>query len=98
MSKRHGALGVDSYRDDYGILPEALFNYLLRLGWSYGDREEIEINEAIRLFELGGVGRSPSRFDLKKLESLNGHYIRQADDERPAQICARILGNGVIRT
>lgn len=95
MSKRHGALGVDSYRDDYGILPEALFNYLLRLGWSYGDREEIEINEAIRLFELGGVGRSPSRFDLKKLESLNGHYIRQAADERLAQICARILGNGV---
>lgn len=82
LSKRHGALGVDAYRDDMGILPEALFNYLLRLGWAHGDREEITRAEAIELFDLAGVGKSPSRFDIKKLENLNGHYIREAQDDR----------------
>ncbi|QUL38650.1 glutamate--tRNA ligase [Erythrobacter sp. JK5] len=80
LSKRHGALGVEAYRDEMGILPDALFNYLLRLGWAHGDREEISRAEAIELFDLSGVGKSPSRFDLKKLENLNGHYIRAADD------------------
>ena len=81
LSKRHGALGVEAYRDEMGILSEALFNYLLRLGWGHGDREEITRAEAIELFDLGGVGKSPSRFDIKKLENLNGHYIREADDQ-----------------
>ncbi|NQX94495.1 MAG: glutamate--tRNA ligase [Erythrobacter sp.] len=81
LSKRHGAQAVDEYRDDMGILSDALFNYLLRLGWGYGDREEISRAEAIELFELSGVGKSPSRFDIKKLENLNGHYIREADDQ-----------------
>ncbi|MGB7408671.1 MAG: glutamate--tRNA ligase [Pontixanthobacter sp.] len=81
LSKRHGALGVEAYRDELGILPDALFNYLLRLGWGHGDREEISRSEAIELFDLDGVGKSPSRFDLKKLENLNGHYIREADDD-----------------
>ncbi len=81
LSKRHGALGVDAYRDELGILPDALFNYLLRLGWGYGDKELISRSEAVALFDLDGVGKSPSRFDLKKLENLNGHYIREADDQ-----------------
>ncbi len=92
LSKRHGALGVDAYRDELGILPEALFNYLLRLGWSHGDREEITRDEAIALFDLAGVGKSPSRFDLKKLLHLNGHYIRQADDRRLAELVAPRIG------
>lgn len=92
LSKRHGALGVESYRDDLGILPEALFNYLLRLGWGHGDREEITRDEAIALFDIDGVGRSPSRFDLKKLENLNGHYLRHADDMRLADLISQRLG------
>ena len=88
LSKRHGALGVDAYRDEMGILPDALFNYLLRLGWAHGDREEITRSEAIELFDLAGVGKSPSRFDLKKLESLNGHYIRETDDAVLASLVA----------
>ncbi|MEO0691078.1 MAG: glutamate--tRNA ligase, partial [Pseudomonadota bacterium] len=81
LSKRHGALGVEAYRDEMGILSDALFNYLLRLGWGHGDREEITRAEAIELFDLSGVGKSPSRFDIKKLENLNGHYIREVDDQ-----------------
>ena len=88
LSKRHGAVGVEAYRDDEGVLPEALFNYLLRLGWGHGDREEITREEAIELFDLAGVGKSPSRFDLKKLQNLNGHYIREADDARLAALVA----------
>jgi glutamyl-tRNA synthetase len=89
LSKRHGAVGVDSYRDELGVLPEALFNYLLRLGWGHGDEEIISRENATGWFDLGGVGRSPSRFDLKKLENLNGHYIREASDERLASLVAR---------
>ncbi|RGP40640.1 Glutamate--tRNA ligase [Altererythrobacter insulae] len=95
MSKRHGSLGAEAYRDEHGILPEALFNYLLRLGWGHGDREEITREEAIELFDLGGVGKSPSRFDMKKLENLNGHYIREAADDRLAKICAPIMDGDV---
>ncbi|WP_370183206.1 glutamate--tRNA ligase [Alteriqipengyuania sp.] len=91
LSKRHGAVGVEAYRDELGILPEALFNYLLRLGWGHGDREEITRKEAIELFDLDGVGRSPARFDIKKLQNLNGHYIREADDARLADIVAEAL-------
>lgn len=92
LSKRHGALGVENYRDEFGILPEALFNYLLRLGWGHGDREEITRTEAVELFDLSGVGKSPSRFDIKKLENLNGHYLREADDARLAALVAERLG------
>ena len=92
LSKRHGALGVDSYRDEMGILPEALFNYLLRLGWGHGDQEEFTREQATELFNLEGVGKSPSRFDIKKLLNLNGHYIRAADDARLARLVAERLG------
>lgn len=83
LSKRHGALGVDAYRD-MGFLPEAMRNYLLRLGWGHGDDEIISTEQAIAWFDLDGAGRSPSRFDMAKLTSLNGHYIREADDARLA--------------
>jgi len=91
LSKRHGALGVEAYRDELGILPEALDNYLLRLGWGHGDDEIISRDQAVQWFDLAGVGKSPSRFDLKKLESLNGHYIREADDARLADLVAARL-------
>ena len=81
LSKRHGALAVDAYRD-MGILPEALRNYLLRLGWAHGDDEIISTDQAIAWFDLDGVGRAAARFDLAKLVSLNGHYLREADDAR----------------
>jgi glutamyl-tRNA synthetase len=83
---------VEAYRDEFGILPEALFNYLLRLGWGHGDREEITRAEAVELFDLDGVGKSPSRFDMKKLENLNGHYLREADDMRLAALVAARIG------
>jgi glutamyl-tRNA synthetase len=92
LSKRHGALGVDNYRDELGILPEALSNYLLRLGWGHGDDEIISREQAIDWFDLDHVGKSPSRFDLKKLENLNGHYIREADDARLSALIAPKLG------
>lgn len=92
LSKRHGALGVDAYRDELGILPEALFNYLLRLGWGHGDDEFISREQAIAWFDLDAVGKAPARFDTKKLENLNGHYIRAADDARLADLAARRMG------
>jgi glutamyl-tRNA synthetase len=79
LSKRHGALGVDAYRD-MGFLPTALRNYLLRLGWGHGDDEIISTEQAIEWFDLAGVGRSPSRFDTVKLTNLNAHYLRAAPD------------------
>ena len=85
LSKRHGALGVDAYRD-MGYLPEAMRNYLLRLGWGHGDDEIILTEQAIAWFDLGAVGRSPSRFDFAKLSNLNGHYMRLADDRRLAAL------------
>jgi glutamyl-tRNA synthetase len=91
LSKRHGALGVDAYRDELGLLPEAVSNYLLRLGWGHGDDEIISRDQAIEWFDLAGVGKSPSRFDLKKLENLNGHYIRASDDVRLAELVAKRL-------
>ena len=93
LSKRHGALGVDAYRDELGILPEALSNYLLRLGWGHGDDEIISREQATEWFDLDHVGRSPSRFDLKKLENLNGHYIRMAENARLAALVAERRGD-----
>jgi glutamyl-tRNA synthetase len=92
LSKRHGALGVDAYRDELGMLPEAVDNYLLRLGWGHGDDEIISRDQAVEWFDLDHVGKSPSRFDFKKLENLNGHYIREADDGRLAELIAPGLG------
>lgn len=88
LSKRHGALGVDAYRDELGFLPEAVNNYLLRLGWGHGDEEIISRDQALDWFDIDNVGRAASRFDFKKLENLNGHYIREADDTRLASIAA----------
>ncbi|CAO3446402.1 MULTISPECIES: glutamate--tRNA ligase [Azospirillum] len=87
LSKRHGALGVDAYRD-MGYLPEAIRNYLLRLGWGHGDDEIISTEQAVEWFNLEGIGRSPSRFDFAKLENLNAHYMRQADDARLVGLAA----------
>lgn len=94
LSKRHGALGVDAYRDELGILPEAMFNYLLRLGWGHGDEEIISRDQAVEWFDIAHVGKSPSRFDLAKLQNLNGHYLREADDARLAALVApRMTGS-----
>lgn len=79
LSKRHGALGVEAYRA-LGYLPVALRNYLVRLGWSFGDQEIFSTAEMIAAFDLRNVGRSPARFDFAKLENLNGHYMRQSSD------------------
>jgi glutamyl-tRNA synthetase len=79
LSKRHGALGVDAYRT-LGFLPSALRNYLVRLGWSHGDKEFFSTQEMIAAFDLAHVGRSPARFDFAKLENMNGHYIRSTPD------------------
>ncbi|HEY5597358.1 MAG TPA: glutamate--tRNA ligase, partial [Kiloniellales bacterium] len=81
LSKRHGALGVEAYRD-MGYLPEALRNYLLRLGWGHGDDEIISTEQAIAWFDLDAVGKAAARFDFAKLDSLNAHYLREADDDR----------------
>jgi glutamyl-tRNA synthetase len=85
LSKRHGAIGVEQYRE-LGYLPEALRNYLLRLGWSHGDDEIISTEDAIRWFDIADVGRGAARFDQAKLDSVNAHYIREADDARLTEL------------
>ena len=80
LSKRHGALGIEAYRA-MGYLPVALRNYLARLGWSHGDQEIFSTDELIAAFDLPAIGRSAARIDFAKLESINGHYIRQSDDK-----------------
>lgn len=96
LSKRHGALGVDAYRD-MGYLPEAVRNYLLRLGWGHGDDEIISTEQAIEWFNLEGIGRSPARFDFVKLESINAHYIRECDDARLAPLVAPLVAKHLER-
>lgn len=91
LSKRHGALGVDAYRA-MGYLPAALRNYLVRLGWSHGDQEIFSTEEMIAAFDLSGIGRSAARFDFAKLENLNGHYIRHADDQSLVKMFEDVLG------
>jgi glutamyl-tRNA synthetase len=90
LSKRHGAVGIDAYRDR-GYLPEALRNYILRLGWSHGDAEIISTEDAVAWFDLDAIGRAPARFDFAKLDNLNGHYIRATDDRRLATLLAERL-------
>jgi glutamyl-tRNA synthetase len=91
LSKRHGALGVDAYRA-MGYLPEALRNYLVRLGWSHGDQEIFSTQEMIDAFDLPAIGRSAARFDFAKLENLNGHYIRNSDDQSLVTVLANEAG------
>ena len=91
LSKRHGALGIEAYRD-MGYLPEALRNYLLRLGWGHGDDEIISTEQAVEWFDLPGIGRAPARLDYAKLDNLNGHYLRLADDGRLVDLLAERLG------
>ena len=81
LSKRHGALGVAEYRD-MGYLPEAVCNYLLRLGWSHGDQEIFSMDEASAVFGLESIGKGASRLDFDKLSAINGHYIRAAEPAR----------------
>ena len=100
LSKRHGALGVDSYRDEMGFLPEALNNYLLRLGWGHGDDEVISQEQAIEWFDITDVGKGAARIDFAKLTNLNGIYMRQADDKRLvdeiSQRVATLIGSDAI--
>ena len=81
LSKRHGALGVDAYRG-MGYLPEALLNYLARLGWSHGDDEVMSIENMIAWFEIEDVNKGAARFDFAKLEALNGVHMRQMDNDK----------------
>jgi glutamyl-tRNA synthetase len=94
LSKRHGALGVDAYRA-MGYLPAALRNYLVRLGWSHGDQEIFSTEEMIAAFDLASVGRAAARFDFAKLENLNGHYIRHADDQALVKMFEDVLDHVV---
>ena len=93
LSKRHGAVSVLEF-DAQGVLPEALCNYLLRLGWGHGDAEILSRDEAIALFDLDGVGRAASRMDYAKLTHLNGVWLRQADDARlTAEVLRRLASH-----
>ena len=87
LSKRHGAMGVAAYRD-MGYLPEALRNYLLRLGWSHGDDEIISTSQAIEWFDIGGIGKSAARFDFEKLSALNGSYLRTMPEPELCRLVA----------
>ena len=90
LSKRHGAVSVMQYRDD-GFLPEALVNYLARLGWSHGDAEKFSREQLVEWFDLAHVSKSPARFDPEKLSWLNQQYIRQADTARLAELAQPFL-------
>ncbi len=97
MSKRRGTVAVDAYRE-MGYLPEALRNYLMRLGWSHGDDEIISTEDAIRWFDIKDVGRAAARFDPAKLDNINAHYIREADDARLLALVAERLEAQLGRT
>lgn len=90
LSKRHGALSIEAYRE-MGYLPETMRNYLLRLGWSHGDDEIISTKQAIEWFNLESIGKSPARMDFKKLDNLNGHYIRESSDDALAAEVVAVL-------
>jgi len=96
LSKRHGAVSVLEYQQA-GFLPEAMCNQLLRLGWGHGDMEVLDRDEAIRLFDLNGVGKSAARLDQAKLLNLNGIWMRQADDDRLTRdVAERLAAQGVL--
>jgi len=90
LSKRHGALGVEAYKD-MGYLPESLCNYLLRLGWSHGDDEIISMDQAIEWFNLDALGKSPSKLDFAKMNNLNAHYLRMLDNDSLTSKTVEIL-------
>ncbi|MDD5762713.1 MAG: glutamate--tRNA ligase [bacterium] len=90
LSKRQDDVSVTAYREK-GYLPEAMVNYLVRLGWGHGDQEVFSGEEMIRLFSLEHVGRSPSKFNLDKLQNVNAHYIKSADPERIATLIIPFL-------
>ncbi|RLW64936.1 MAG: glutamate--tRNA ligase [gamma proteobacterium symbiont of Stewartia floridana] len=92
LSKRHGAVSVMQYRED-GYLPEALLNYLVRLGWSHGDQEIFSIDEMIELFDIDGVNKAASSFNTDKLLWLNQHYIKQDDAKRIAHLLSPHMGD-----
>jgi glutamyl-tRNA synthetase len=95
LSKRHGAVSVLQYRDD-GFLPEALRNYLVRLGWSHGDQEIFSLDEMIEKFDISNVNRAASAFDIDKLRWLNQHYLKSADTIRlTLMLGQRLHGHGV---
>ncbi|MGE4313616.1 MAG: glutamate--tRNA ligase [Pseudobdellovibrionaceae bacterium] len=81
LSKRHGAVSLEDFRD-MGYLPETVFNYLLRLGWSHGNDEIISREQAIEWFDIDGIGKSPAKFDYEKIENLNAHYIKEMNEDR----------------
>lgn len=81
FSKRHGAVGIEEFKK-LGYLPEALNNYILRLGWAHGDEEIIPMDRAIEIFDLSGINKAAGKFDYAKLESLNAHYMKEADPNR----------------
>ncbi|PHS28058.1 MAG: glutamate--tRNA ligase [Robiginitomaculum sp.] len=85
LSKRHGALGVEAYRD-MGYLPEAMRNYLVRLGWSFQDLEIASTEELLKVFDLDGINKAPSRLDFDKMASINAHYLHLADNARLAAL------------
>ncbi len=94
LSKRHGAVSVMQYEQD-GFLPEALFNYLARLGWSHGDDEKFDRGQLAAWFDLEHVNRAPAQYDMDKLLWLNGEYLKQADEARLAALLApRIKARG----
>ena len=93
LSKRHGALGVEAYRD-MGYLPEGLLNYLLRLGWSHGDRELFTMHEAASVFDLKGINKAPSRIDFDKMAAINAHHIQSCDNERLLELLVPFLNEG----
>ena len=90
LSKRHGAVSVLQYRDD-GFLPEALFNYLARLGWSHGDVEKFSREQLTQWFDLDHVNRAPAQYDMNKLLWLNGEYMKEADPARLASLVAPLV-------
>src|SRR5690606_21483020 len=90
LSKRHGAVGLEAYRG-MGYLPEAMRNYLLRLGWGHGDTDIISTEDAIKIFTLEGIGQSPSRMDFTKLAHVNAHYMRACDDARLMELLKPFL-------
>ena len=92
LSKRHGAVSVMQYRDD-GILPEALLNYLVRLGWSHEDREIFSLDEMVELFDINNVNKAASSFNTEKLLWLNQHYIKSESPERIARLLSRHMGD-----
>lgn len=92
FSKRHGAVGIGEFQA-LGYLPEALCNYILKLGWAHGDEEIISMEKAIKLFDFKGINKAAAKFDYAKLENLNAHYITQADNDRLIDLIAPFLND-----